>query len=89
MTRITPNLSIRKLFAAAVFAAAPCLGHATDTVVAAHYPPLMIETDTERPGYAVEVLQEAARRAGRDIEITFLPYERAMFRVQNDPATLM
>ena len=62
---------------------------ATDTVVAAHYPPLMIEGGGERPGFAVEVLREAARRAGREVEITFLPYQRALYRVQNDPATLM
>ncbi len=60
-----------------------------DRVVAAHYPPLMVADDPERPGYAVEIMREAARRAGRSFELTFLPFERAIFEVQNHPATLM
>lgn len=60
-----------------------------DKVVAANYPPLMIEGDAERPGYAVEVMLEAANRAGRQVDITFLPFERAMFALQNEGATLM
>ncbi len=62
---------------------------ASDTVVAAHYPPLMIETDRARPGVAIEILQEAARRADRDIEITFLPFERAIFTLRTDAEVLM
>ena len=68
---------------------APLAAQPTDKVVAAHYPPLMVANDRERPGYALEILKEAARRAGRNINITFLPFERAIFEVQNDPATLM
>lgn len=60
-----------------------------DKVVAAHYAPLMIEGDDTRPGYAVEVIKEAARRADRTIELSFLPFPRAMLTVQNDPATIM
>lgn len=60
-----------------------------DRVVAAHYPPLMIEGATERPGYAIEVIKEAARRAGRDVDITFFPFERAIFEVVNGPAVMM
>ncbi len=63
---------------------------AADRVVAAHYPPLMIEGgDSERPGLAVEIMEEAARRVGREIEITFLPFERAIHALQTEPATLM
>ena len=61
----------------------------TDRVVATSYAPLMIEGNAEFPGYAVEVLTEAAKRAGRSFEITFMPFERAMFMLQSDGATLM
>ena len=50
------------------------LAQPTDKVVAAYYPPLMIDTSEDRPGYAVEVLREAARRTGRQVNITFLPF---------------
>ncbi|MEX0308960.1 MAG: substrate-binding periplasmic protein [Tateyamaria sp.] len=60
-----------------------------DEVVAAHYPPLMIDGATDRPGYAVEVLFEAARRAGRDITVTFYPFERAIHAIVNKDAVLM
>lgn len=62
---------------------------ALDRVVAAHYPPLIVSDDTAQPGYAIEVLQEAARRAGRTIDITFLPFERAMFSLKSTSDTLM
>jgi polar amino acid transport system substrate-binding protein len=48
-----------------------------DKVVAAYYPPLMID-DTERPGLSIEILQRAADRLGRELEITFMPYARAL-----------
>ena len=60
-----------------------------DRVVAAHYPPLMIEGSPENPGYAVEVLQEAARRAGRETRLEFLPFERAIHAILSDEKTLM
>lgn len=69
--------------------AAEALAQPVDKVVAANYAPLMIEGDEGHPGYAVEVLREAARRAGRQVVITFLPFQRTMFAVNNDPATLM
>lgn len=62
---------------------------AADRVVAAHYPPLMIENSPERPGFAVEVLREAASRAGREFEITFLPFKRAIYALQTEPAAMM
>lgn len=60
-----------------------------DKVVAAHYPPLMIDGNARQPGYAVEVLHEAARRIGRDIELEFLPFERAIHAILTDEQTLM
>ncbi|MEM6662280.1 MAG: transporter substrate-binding domain-containing protein, partial [Pseudomonadota bacterium] len=65
------------------------IAQAADTVVAANYPPIMIKGDPVRPGFAVEILQEAAKRSGREIDITFLPFKRAMQRVKTDTATLM
>ena len=67
----------------------PGLAQPVDRVVAAHYPPLMVAGDLEHPGYAVEILHEAARRAGRSIDVTFLPFERAMFELKNTRSTLM
>lgn len=60
-----------------------------DRVVAANYPPLMITGDPARPGYAIEVLRSAATRAGRDIDLSFLPFTRALTEVRQGPATLM
>ena len=65
------------------------LAQPTDKVVAAYYPPLMIDTSEDRPGYAVEVLREAARRTGRQVNITFLPFERAIHTMQRDEATFI
>ncbi len=74
------------VFAIAAIAAP---GHTADRVVAANYPPIMIEGEGERPGFAIEILREAARRAGRKVDITFLPFQRAMYTVQMEDATLM
>ncbi|WP_299042973.1 transporter substrate-binding domain-containing protein [uncultured Tateyamaria sp.] len=60
-----------------------------DKVVAAHYPPLMVDGDPDKPGYAVEVLREAANRAGRDIDLQFLPFERAIHAILSEADTLM
>ncbi len=60
-----------------------------DKVTAANYAPLMNEGNEDNPGYAIEVVREAARRAGREVEISFLPFERAMYAVQNDTVSLM
>lgn len=60
-----------------------------DRVVAANYAPLMIVDGADRPGYAIEVLQEAARRCGRHVDITFLPFERAMRALQSQDHVIM
>ena len=54
-----------------------------DHAVAAHYPPLMIAGNPERPGSSVEILLEAARRAGREVRLEFLPFRRALKTVQH------
>ena len=60
-----------------------------DKVVAANYPPLMIKDNPARPGYAVEVLQTAAARAGRSLDLSFLPFTRAMAEVRQGTDLLM
>lgn len=49
-----------------------------DKVIAAYYPPLMIEPDGEQPGLSIEILREAAKRLGRETSIEFLPFRRAL-----------
>jgi len=82
-----------KTFATVAFVLVACarLVHAqpVDRVVAANYAPLMIADGGDRPGYAIEVLQEAARRCGRQIEITFVPFERAMLALRSEEDVMM
>ncbi|MEM1343477.1 MAG: transporter substrate-binding domain-containing protein [Pseudomonadota bacterium] len=61
---------------------------ALDRVVAAYYPPLMID-DSAKPGLAIEILQTAAARLNRGIALEFLPFRRALKTVQRQPDTLM
>ena len=86
---MSPNRLFGTLLLAAIVTMTAVAAHAADKVVAANYPPIMIEGDERRPGFAIEILHEAARRAGRDVAITFVPFQRAMHILQNDPATLM
>ncbi|WP_415400655.1 substrate-binding periplasmic protein [Tateyamaria sp. SN3-11] len=60
-----------------------------DQVVSAYYPPLMINEHGDTPGLAIEILQAAAKRAGRKINIEFMPFQRALHRLQNDPSVMM
>ena len=62
---------------------------AQDQAVAAHYPPLMIDGEPDRPGLAIEIFKEAGRRAGRDVELTFLPFARALFALKGDAPIFM
>lgn len=71
------------------FLATSLAAQPVDTVVAARYAPLMIADDTDRPGYAIEVLRAAAAQAGRDIDVSFMPFQRAMHSVKTGPAVLM
>lgn len=80
---------IRTFLYVCVLAAVAAPVPAADRIVAANYPPIMIEGAEGRPGFAIEILLEAARRAGRDVAITFLPFQRAMHSLQNEDATLM
>lgn len=77
------------IFTSLCLVAAPSVAQPVDTVVAANYAPLMIQDDPERPGYAVEVLHEAARRCGRSIDITFMPFERAMLSLRSETDVIM
>ncbi|WP_299292482.1 transporter substrate-binding domain-containing protein [uncultured Tateyamaria sp.] len=67
----------------------PVHAQTVDRIVAANYAPLMNEGNSERPGYAIEVLQEAARRNGRQLDITFMPFERAMLALRSQDEVLM
>lgn len=69
--------------------ASTAVAQSVDKVVAANYPPLMIKDNPERPGYAVEVLQIAAARAGRTIDLSFLPFNRAMVAVRAGTDVIM
>ncbi len=60
-----------------------------DRVVAAYYPPLMIDAEADAPGLAVEILRIAANRLDRDLAIEFLPFPRALQAMQNRSDTLM
>ena len=73
----------------AVLVAAPRAKADIDQVVAAYYPPLMVSAQGDAPGLANEIIQVAAKRAGRDINIEFMPFQRALHRLQNDPTVMM
>ncbi len=45
-------------------------------IYAVHYPPLMIQNSPEHPGFAIEIIQEADRRAGEQSSIKFYPFAR-------------
>ena len=60
-----------------------------DCVVAAHYPPFIIQGDPKQEGMSIEIIREAAARAGRTIDITFMPFQRALFTLETDPGCIM
>ena len=60
-----------------------------DVIVAAHYPPLVIGPEMERDGYAIDILRIAANRAGRNISIQFLPFNRALLALEDRNDTIM
>ncbi len=78
----------------AVLVCAICVGMAQkavaepDRIVAAFYPPLMINASHDKPGSAIEIIREAAHRAGREITIEFLPFQRAMHLVKQGEALM-
>lgn len=61
----------------------------TDRVSAAHYPPLMISDQPEMPGLAIDILQAAADDLGRQIDLSFVPFQRALYQVKTRSDTLM
>lgn len=54
---------------------------APDCIVAAHYPPFM-NSDTNA-GMSIDIIREAARRAGREVQIQFLPFPRLLLELQS------
>lgn len=60
-----------------------------DTIVTAHYPPFAIGPQMEREGYAVDILRIAAKRAGRDVSVRFLPFNRVLLALENRNDTIM
>jgi polar amino acid transport system substrate-binding protein len=78
------------MFLALVAVAARAADHRPlDHVVAAYYPPLMIADSPTNAGVAIEILRIAADRAGRDIEIEFVPFQRALHALDTRDDTLM
>ena len=59
---------------------APAVGQ--ERLIAAYYPPMMISADGERKGFSVDIVEEAARRLGRQTTLSFLPFKRAMKTVE-------
>lgn len=60
-----------------------------DCIVAAHYPPFMIADSAENAGLSIDILRAAAARAGRKIDITFMPFQRALHTLQTGGNCLM
>ena len=55
-----------------------------DCVVAAYYPPYLIADAEQNAGMSIEILREAARRAGRRIDIQFMPFQRALLTLKTN-----
>ncbi len=77
------------ILAAALAASAARMAVAQDRVVAGHYPPIMNAEDAGAPGFAVAMLTEAAQRLGRDLDVQFLPFPRAMSELAASPNVMM
>lgn len=82
-------LAIFLFFFSTLFVQAQTADRPVDPVVAAHYPPLMVANNESAPGMAVEIIEIAANRAGRAVTVEFVPFQRAMFSLQQRSDTLM
>ncbi|MEM6373300.1 MAG: transporter substrate-binding domain-containing protein [Pseudomonadota bacterium] len=60
-----------------------------DCVVAAYYPPFMVADTVDGAGMSIEIMREAAKRAGRSIEIQFMPFPRTLMALQSDNTCIM
>lgn len=60
-----------------------------DCVVAAFYPPFVIADRDENAGISIEVIRAAAKRAGREISIEFMPFQRALYTLNKRPNCMM
>lgn len=49
-----------------------------DRVIAAYYPPLMIEAGVPSQRISIDIVREANRRMGRATTLEFLPFRRAL-----------
>lgn len=61
----------------------------TDRALAAYYPPLMIDDGADMPGIAIEILRAAAKRANRNVQLEFQPFQRALNTIQESPDAVM
>lgn len=55
-----------------------------DCVVAAYYPPYQIADTEQNAGMSIDIIREAARRAGRRIDIQFMPFQRALLTLKTN-----
>lgn len=63
--------------------------HAPDCVIAAFYPPFVIADTIENAGFSIDIIRAAAARAGREISIEILPFQRALHRLQSNSSCMM
>lgn len=81
----------RRVFVAAALTA-PAIGSARAVaplqLFAGDARPLSI-SDGPRRGIVIDVVQEAARAIGRELQITFLPFAEAMKRTRETPGAMM
>ncbi|MEL6451832.1 MAG: transporter substrate-binding domain-containing protein [Pseudomonadota bacterium] len=76
---------------AATYLATPGLAQTgpPDCVLAALYPPFMIADTPRNAGLAIDMIREAAARAGRRIEVQFLPFQRTMLTLKTQKNCIM
>lgn len=62
---------------------------APDCIVAAYYPPFMNSDSDTNAGMSIDIIREAARRAGREVQIQFLPFPRLLMELQSPRDCIM
>lgn len=65
-----------------IFAVVPSVWAEELKLFTMHLPPFTME-NSDRPGYAVEITQEVARRAKLDLSVNFRPWTRAQTEVRH------
>lgn len=61
----------------------------TDCVLVSYYPLFTIAGSDKLSGVSIEVLRVASKRAGRTIKIEMMPFQPALYALQNDRACLL